>query len=833
MKTIRDDPRLTAHAAGESDPELARELARPENGELRREVEDLSAFLAGLRGALADARPEMAGLDPSRREKLLALAASASSPPFATDGGALACRLQEPASMSSPFSFRRASAIAAGVLFVLTLGIILGRSTVAPLGAIPALDHRLAVDRGDAADRHAGFAGWREQRTSSAELSDPVDIQASPPPKLSNPGEAASAPESAAAVFPSAFLREEAPSPTPSRIGGTDKDNFRRDQADQEVIAAPALLGMRKNGRVTIGGDIRVAPPTAAAGRPAAEDEAAGGMRARAMPGQSHSPVAPESARQTVIRPGAAADCITVSPAPARQTVARGRDGEAPPPGQQVDEATGYILPPRLMPAPPAGAADSFDEFTENDFVAVRDQPFSTFAVETDSASYTLVRRFLREGRTPPRSAVRLEELINYFPYNYASPVDPRDAFAVHAEAASCPWAPDRLLLRVALKGKTFPETARPALNLTFLVDVSGSMAGPTRLDLVKSSLSKLVGRLDDRDRISVVTYANAVHTVASGIPGDRRNALLAIIADLSAGGGTAGGSGLQRAYELARRNYRPGEVNRVLLCTDGDFNIGITDRGELGRYVENEARANHIFLSALGFGMGNHKDAMLETLARHGRGNHAYIDDARAADKVLVDEMLGSLAAIAKDVKIQVEFNPLAVAGYRLLGYENRLLAKADFDDDGKMGGTIGAGHAVTALYELIPAGDDSGGSGGSRYQRPGEPTDAARAGELALVRLRDQTPDGNESRLREYPVRRPVDGGRLSPDFRFAAAVAAWGMVLRDSAHKGGADMDKVLEWARQALADDAYDPGGHRREFIDLVERFRPVGGRRREM
>jgi Ca-activated chloride channel family protein len=460
---------------------------------------------------------------------------------------------------------------------------------------------------------------------------------------------------------------------------------------------------------------------------------------------------------------------------------------------------------------------DDFDVIRENIFQRVGDHPLSTFSIDVDTASYSVVRKMLSEGFAPPKDAVRIEELINYFPYDYAAPVDGRP-FAAHLEAAPCPWKPEHHLVRIAIKGKEIDRSERPALNLVYLLDVSGSMNDPNKLPLLKRSLQALVNQLDARDRVAIVVYAGAAGLVLPSTSGENGQAILDAIERLEAGGSTAGGAGIELAYQMARENFRSNAVNRVILCTDGDFNVGTIQRGDLESLIEREAKSG-VFLTVLGFGMGNYKDSTLELLSNKGNGNYAYIDDFSEARKVLVDQMLGTMVTIAKDVKIQVEFNPAVVAGYRLIGYENRMLKKEDFNNDKVDAGEIGAGHTVTALYELIPVGQpfpDVPEVDALKYQVPASPAEGTT--EALTVKMRYKEPDGDTSSKLEFPL--TADELRRndpSLDFRFASAVAGFGMLLRESEQRGSISFDQVITLAGTALGEDRL---GYRAEFVKLV-------------
>ena len=470
---------------------------------------------------------------------------------------------------------------------------------------------------------------------------------------------------------------------------------------------------------------------------------------------------------------------------------------------------------------------ESYDHFVDNPFRRVADHPLSTFSIDVDTASYAIVRRYLNQGQLPPPGAVRVEEMINYFPYNYAPPAEGDPApFAVHASVARCPWQKGHRLVRIALKGKEIRPDKRPLSNLVFLIDVSGSMRPPNKLPLLKQAMKLLVDRLGENDRVAVVVYASAEGLALRSTPGDQKEKILDALDRLAAGGSTNGGSGIQLAYQIARKHFIRGGVNRVILATDGDFNVGITDQSQLVRLITEEAKSG-VFLSVLGFGSGNYKDSRMEKLADKGNGNYAYIDTLREGRKVLVEQMGGTLITIAKDVKIQVEFNPAKVAAYRLIGYENRMLRKEDFRDDKKDAGEIGAGHTVTALYQVVPVGvkfDDLPGARPLKYQRPNRPSNAAKSGEMLTVWLRHKKPDGEKAAERSLTVADSQAALATAPaDFRFAAAVASFGMLLRDSKYKGSYTFDAVAEMARSSQGP---DPGGYRAEFVRLVEKAKSL-------
>ncbi|HVA51541.1 MAG TPA: VWA domain-containing protein [Pirellulales bacterium] len=468
---------------------------------------------------------------------------------------------------------------------------------------------------------------------------------------------------------------------------------------------------------------------------------------------------------------------------------------------------------------------ESYDRIDENPFLNVRQNPLSTISIDVDTASYANVRRFFNGGSLPPKDAVRIEELVNYFGYHYAPPTDDQ-SFAVHAEVAGCPWQPKHRLLRIALKGREIDLQNRPAGNLVFLIDVSGSMDGPAKLPLLKSALHLLVDKLGENDRVAMVVYAGSSGLVLPSTSGLYKETILAALDALEAGGSTNGGSGIQLAYNVAREKFIKGGANRVILCTDGDFNVGLTDRGSLTRLIEDEAKSG-VFLSVLGFGAGNLKDATMEQLADRGNGNYAYIDTLNEARKVLVEQLGGTLLTIAKDVKLQLEFNPRQVAAYRLIGYENRLLRAEDFNDDKKDAGEIGAGHTVTALYELAPAGGEAllAEVDGLKYQHTVEAIEAADRDELLTLKLRYKEPEGETSKLLESVVKdEKRNYAQASEDFRFAASVAGFGLLLRESQYKGNLTLGAVVELAEASRGADEH---GYRAEFIELVKNAAAIG------
>lgn len=462
---------------------------------------------------------------------------------------------------------------------------------------------------------------------------------------------------------------------------------------------------------------------------------------------------------------------------------------------------------------------EDYSPINENDFHTSKDQPLSTFSIDVDRAAYSNVRRFLNSGQLPPADAVRVEEMINYFDYQYKAPAGP-DPVAIYTDMAVCPWNQEHQLVRIALKGKTVKTNELPASNLTFLIDVSGSMEDPNKLPLVKHALKTLVQQLRPADKVAIVVYAGAAGLVLPATSGSEKTAILDALDKLEAGGSTAGGEGILLAYKTAAANFIREGNNRVILATDGDFNVGASSDGELQRIIEKE-REKGIFLSVLGFGMGNYKDNKLELLADKGNGNYAYIDNFEEARRTFVTEFGGTLFTIAKDVKLQIEFNPKYVQAYRLVGYENRLLQNEDFNNDKKDAGDMGAGHTVTALYEIVP----SGGKSNTvtwvdplKYQQ--RDLVSNNSTEVLTVKLRYKQPADSHSKLLTQALSYRVQDIAQAPvDFRMCAAVAAFGQLLRNSAHKGQASYDQVLALATNAKGD---DPEGYRSEFIQLVKK-----------
>jgi len=472
------------------------------------------------------------------------------------------------------------------------------------------------------------------------------------------------------------------------------------------------------------------------------------------------------------------------------------------------------------------GNREQYDVIDENPFIAVAADPLSTFSIDVDRASYSNVRRFIvQDGQLPPRDAVRIEELVNYFPYSYAEP-DGDAPLAVDAEVGAAPWKPQHRLVRIGLQARRLHLENLPPSNFVFLLDVSGSMMPENKLPLVRAAMRMLVNELRAKDHVAIVVYAGSAGLVLPSTAGDQKETILAAIDRLEAGGSTAGGAGIRRAYDEAVANFIRGGNNRVILATDGDFNVGVSSDAEMVQLIE-EKRKTGVFLTVLGVGEGNLQAAKMEKLADHGNGNYAYLDNILEARKVLVHELGGTLYTVAKDVKIQVEWNPARVRAYRLIGYENRMLRNEDFTDDKKDAGEVGSGHSVTALYEIVLVGAETDVKirmpDSLRYQQRHAAPSTAAGPELLFVKVRYKAPDGDQSRLISRPVLANA-GGAPSVDFQFQTAVAEFGLLLRNSDNRGKANLDHVIAVAREALGK---DPEGYRAEFVKLAEAVRGLG------
>jgi Ca-activated chloride channel family protein len=803
--TSADDPRLTAYALGELE------------GDERRAVERELEASAELRGYVGEVRHLAAQLgDGLGREPMPALTA--------VQRQAIEANAEAP--RRGILSFRAASLAGLAACALLAVGLFVwqryGGQAPAGSGSTPAGERVARAPLSEPAD-----ASKLQGQPVNEELR--ADAPAAAGAIATSPAPASGARANGAA--PEADRAPIAATSAPPPQRQTYDSTLRRDKAENRIAGLEVLDGEANRQRTEK--EFFQETELAAASPKSAE---ARGMQLAPAPRAAAPADSPDSDR---FRKGGIG----------LRELEASRDGAAGGVRRRVSDPfgpgglDGGTPAPEARPLPPAEApgTEGYQQLLENAFVEVARDPLSTFSIDVDTASYANVRRFLNQGARPPRDAVRIEEMVNYFKYEYPKP-EGEHPFAVAVEAAECPWQGRHRLVRVALKGREVDIEKRPPSNLVFLVDVSGSMTPENKLPLLKECLKQLVEKLNEGDHVAIAVYAGASGLVLPATPGDRKAEILGALERLQSGGSTNGGAGIQLAYDVAQANFIKGGTNRVILATDGDFNVGITDSSALVALIQERARGG-VFLSVLGVGTGNLKDATMEQLADKGNGNYSYIDSLAEGRRVLVEEMAGTLLTIAKDVKIQIEFNPAAVARYRLVGYENRVLAHRDFDDDRKDAGEIGAGHTVTAFYEVVPVGAvevaaDAAGPN-LRYQKKADARAAAPApapgaaltpesasGELLFVKLRYKLPDGETSRLIEVPVR---DQGRrygqASEDFKFAASVAAFGMILRGSEHRGNASLAAVLELAGEGVGADV---DGRRREFLDLVRRFQAIAG-----
>jgi len=609
------------------------------------------------------------------------------------------------------------------------------------------------------------------------------------------------------------------------------------------VIAAVAFTAIQRSG--TLSKRIADNPkPSNAANLPVGPQPSVSETTLEAEPGPSadiyiaQQPVEP----QATTAPSAPTEMRAKKPSVAREMAAAGKsrglvlNPSAPPPPMPMKRADNYVAGggETTESEPPAHYRQDFntatyDKVEENPFLPAASNPLSTFSIDVDTASYANVRRFINSGSLPPKDAVRVEEMINYFTYDYREPEGDKP-FSIDVDATACPWDASHRLLRIGLKGREVANEKRPASNLVFLLDVSGSMTPAERLPLVKQAMRLLIDKLTEKDRVAIVIYAGGSGLALKSTSGDQKEKILRALEELQAGGSTNGAEGIELAYKVAAENFINGGVNRVILATDGDFNIGVTNQGDLIRLIEAKAKTG-VFLSVLGVGTDNLKDSTMQKLADKGNGNYAYLDSIDEARKVLVQQINGTLMTIAKDVKIQVEFNPARVASYRLIGYEKRLLRKEDFNNDKVDAGEIGAGHTGTALYEIVPAGAGASDPAAGvppvdplKYQSPNPATtvatDPKASSETVTVKLRHKKPDGDVSELTERSF---TDNGskfeNAAPDLKFAAAVAEFGMLLRDSQYKGKGTFGAVIEWA---LEGKGRDMAGYRAGFIEMARK-----------
>ncbi len=782
---------MTAWALGELPAEeaVAFEAAMAADPVLAAEAERTKAFCGVLDGNLAQAPVVLARAE---RERLL----SAASAPVVV-----------------PFSWRRgltalAACVAAGTVGTMwyqwtrpVSGIVLDAPRMPVAGMLPGGGG--GVDPGS----EVGFK--KMVIAQSGHGGPPVENKALPAPVVTS-GPAGATVREEISGLKSALADEGAPSPGAGPLTESEVDtpadglrSLKKLESRPMETAASAGVPMR----------VAAAKPNGERRRKEADHESMSGAVA----------MKPQSA-------------AAVENAEARGGLRRWESkGEADYSDGETDRAR-YQLTPPVGGADAAPGSESYQSLPENPWMVVGQAPLSTFSIDVDTASYANVRRFLNRGGAPPPEAVRLEELVNYFPYNYAPPVDGKP-FVVHVEMTSAPWNARHRIARIALKGKEIHAGERPAANLVFLVDVSGSMQDENKLPLVKQSLRFVVDRLTERDTVSLVTYAGESGVVLPATSGGDKARITAAIENLGAGGSTNGAGGITSAYAEAARNFRAEGINRVILASDGDFNVGVTSHEQLQQLITDKAKTG-VFLSVLGYGMGNTKDDTMELLADKGNGNYAYIDSLSEARKALGEQFSGTLVTIAKDVKIQIEFNPAKVGRYRLLGYENRMLAKEDFNDDRKDAGEIGAGHTVTALYEIIPAGvaDEPVVTEKLKYQPAAEAPPAAApvpavpaapaatvtgpvSDETMTVKLRWKAHDKDVSELMEVPVKDAGTAlGEAGPETRWALSVAGFASMLRHSQF-AGMTWNDIRSLAASAKGD---DPHGYRGEFLQLIDR-----------
>jgi Ca-activated chloride channel family protein len=815
-----NDPRLTAYVLGELDAAERAETDRllEQDVEARLEVDEIRAAAKQLTSAL-QAEPASAMSD-QQRERIEQSAAAAKFAP-------------------SPFVFWRVWA-GVGLAAAACLAVVL---------AVPGI-------RADRAERESAIAMWRGDKDRSM-LGLPAGGQGPVDDKQAASRELQPSFENAPAIsLGQALVREKVGALESASVPFVESPDVAMRRAGIAPESATLADSLAAHDAASDGVDealvlrVEVEAQGESAGRPATA-----GYPAVAAP---IAPVAQPSGSGTTLHFGIGGGGGGRGRAAGTELAERGSTITWQQPGD--DGALGHIV---IVPNDPAQEqayrflieearrqqealglpnTENYAAIVDNPFLAARENPLSTFSIDVDTASYANVRRFLTQNMLPPPDAVRIEELLNYFRYDYTPPAPGHpDPFAAHIEVGPCPWQPAHRLVRVGLKGREVAMDQRPATNLVFLIDVSGSMQPENKLPLLKESMKLLVDQLHGDDRLAIVTYAGNSGLALPSTYVSEKATILSAIDQCQAGGSTNGAAGIQLAYDIAQQHFIKGGINRVVLATDGDFNVGVSDEGGLLRLIE-EKRTSGVSLSVLGFGEGNLQDAKMELLADKGNGNYAYIDSLREGRKVLVEEASGTLITIAKDVKIQVEFNPAEVSAYRLIGYENRVLAAQDFNDDRKDAGEIGTGHEVTALYEIVPIGKPMPSvappvdplkyqpSPAAPQESPAPPMPgAAFSGELLTLKLRYKQPDGDESKLIQFPVKDDADEAAParpgSTDFQFASAVAAFGMILRDSPYRGAATFALALDLAQGGKGADAE---GYRAEFITLIEQARSLKG-----
>ena len=822
--------KLTAHALGELSTEEAAEIERrlgaTEAKAQRAKVAEVRAIGAALRQPAPLPSREPVG-SPSIRTAVTAALATRDAKAKAPRGGGTV-----PVGSGSPAGRGLFAQLSSGPLSAVPMLVAAGSTAAAVLALIvtleqpsrPMRDPRPAIPTATAAPKQLAEAARPTEET----LREAIALGDAAVAKAESLAQADGLAEASADKFGTAV------GPTDSDFGLAAQDSDAASPAAIPALAGPApgavaSKRMEESKQLQDAEGEQVDPSLLAASSGSGARGISLGMNGQAPPGGGGRGL--EQSRRMTVMPGLRDTLRAPGPTPPAAGAMGGPMSEALPRLSEAEAARDEKWfkerdVDRLTLSKAASGTERYGKFVENVFRNPKEQPLSTFSIDVDTASYALVRRFLHDRQLPPADAVRLEEMLNYFRYDDAPPVGD-DLFSVSLETAACPWRAGHRLVRVGLKGREIAAAARPGTSLVFLVDVSGSMNEPNKLPLVKQSLSMLVDQLTENDKVAIVTYAGDAGLKLAPTSGDQKARIRGAIEALAAGGSTNGSAGIELAYAQAAEAFVKGGSNRVVLATDGDLNVGVTSDAALVELIKQKASGG-VFLTVLGYGQGNLQDEKMEKLADNGNGIYAYIDGAREARKVLVEQLTGSTVTIAKDVKIQVEFNPAQVASYRLLGYENRIMAAEDFKDDKKDAGEIGAGHGVTALYEIVPtaAAENPPGAEPLKYQpnetvaaKPEAPAKAGPASsELLTVKLRSKDPTGDTSTLREFPLE---DTGttfeNASTNLRFAAAVAEFGMLLRESAHRGEASLAHVTATAAGALGT---DPGGLRAEFLDLV-------------
>ncbi|MDV6032041.1 MAG: VWA domain-containing protein [Phycisphaera sp. RhM] len=844
--SVWDDARITAYVMGELSPQdaAAFEQSMAANDQLRAAVDQAGRVTEQLQTLFAEEPPK--SLDGERREQILAASAN-----HGEDKATIEPSLLE----TSRATKRRVSwLLAAAAAVLLLIGIVPAlKQTQVTQNLIsspePGTEPELDASYEEVLDESAAIAaveeGERLERSAVGEsmIRESVDLQLQAEPSRGEPNAAELKSLGQSAIVPAAPQAASKPVADLSRLQAEGAKAEAETDNSLEALSRRSLRRMRTRAAEPAPTPEPAAVP-APADQPAPADhpEPAGephpfGMSApddqthpAGIPVPTAAPGAPAFSAPNLSKSirGGEAKRVPASPGEGAAWLVL-EEAEAVRQKRIVGDFAVKLREARLdalsLAKRDAGLpytdGDRFDRIVENEFKQVREHPLSTFSIDVDTASYSKLRRTLVEGRLPRPDAVRIEELVNYFDYDYESPqADSEHPFATDVTIASCPWNGDHRLARVAIQGKHLTPDSRPPCNLVFLLDTSGSMNQPNKLPLVIEGMKMLTKQLGKDDRVAIVVYAGSAGMVLDSTPAGKRKKITKALSQLAAGGSTNGGAGIQLAYATARDHFIKDGVNRVILCTDGDFNVGLSGTDELVRLIKEEASSG-IFLTALGFGMGNHNDAMMEQISGEGNGNYAFIDTVHEAHKVLVRQTDATLVTIAKDVKLQIEFNRRVVSKYRLIGYENRVLAKEEFNDDSKDAGEIGAGHQVTALYELVLSDEDDDVEkqvDPLKGQKSPELTAAASSNEAMTVKLRYKQPDGDTSTLIELSAKDNEQAfAKADSDFRFAAAVAAFGMQLRQSEFAGDWTLRNVLEVAQANVGPDEFQL---RSEFVQLI-------------